>query len=76
MKMAISLGKSRMEKHWKLVEMEEEEFVGRIKKTKVTAETVEEYRNLPKGEQDNIKDVGGFVLGKLKDGRRKKDRVL
>lgn len=31
---------------------------------------------MPKGQQDNIKDVGGFVLGKLKGGRRKKDCVI
>ena len=37
---------------------------------------MEQYRKMPKGQQDNIKDVGGFVLGKLKGGRRKKDCVI
>ena len=45
-----------------------EDFVSRLSKTKYTAETMEQYRKMPKGQQDNIKDVGGFVLGKLKGG--------
>ena len=39
-------------------------------------ETVEEYRKLKKGAQDNIKDVGGFVGGQLREGRRKNGMVL
>lgn len=31
---------------------------------------------MSKAQQDTIKDVGGFVLGTLKGGRRKKDTVL
>lgn len=34
------------------------------------------YGKLSKAKQDSIKDVGGFVLGKLKGGRRKKANVL
>ncbi len=41
-----------------------------------TTETVEEYRKLKKGAQDNIKDVGGFVGGQLREGRRKNGMVL
>ena len=37
---------------------------------------MEEYRQLPKGQQDDIKDVGGYVAGHLKAGRRKKGSVL
>ena len=36
----------------------------------------EEYINFPKDIQDNIKDVGGFVGGNLKDGKRKKDTII
>ena len=37
---------------------------------------MEEYRKLKKGAQDNIKDVGGFVGGQLREGRRKNGMVL
>ena len=37
---------------------------------------MQEYRKLPKGQQDNIKDVGGFVGGELRNGIRKKDTVV
>lgn len=43
----------------------------KISVTRTTAETVAEYRKLTKAEQDNIKDVGGFIGGWLKGGRRK-----
>ena len=37
---------------------------------------MEEYNHLPKSKQDDIKDVGGFILGKLKDNKRRKENVL
>lgn len=74
--MRLSVGNSRMDKKWNLVEMELSEFRDRISQTRRTAETVEQYRKLGKAKQDDIKDVGGFVLGTLKGGRRKKDCVL
>ena len=76
MKVFISTGNSRMEKRWNGGEMDLEDFVRRISRTVRTAETVEQYRKLSKARQDSIKDVGGFVMGKLKGGRRKKDCVV
>ena len=76
MKLKLSVGNSRMDKKWNAVEMELSEFRDRISQTKRTAETVEQYRKFSKPKQDDIKDVGGFVLGTLKGGRRKKDCVL
>ena len=75
MRLFISTGNSRMEKRWNGREMELEEFIQRISTTIRTSETAEQYRKLSKAKQDDIKDVGGFVLGKLKGGRRKKDCV-
>ena len=72
----LSIGNSRMEKHWNLVEMELSEFRDRISHTRRTAETVEQYRKLGKAKQDEIKDVGGFVGGHLRGGRRKTGTVL
>ena len=76
MKLRISTGNSRMEKKWNLTELDLSQFRERISQTHRTAETVEQYRKLGKAQQDSIKDVGGFVMGTLRDGRRKKDCVL
>ena len=74
--MYISIGNSRMDKKYNGLEMSYEEFISRLSKTKYTAETMAQFKKLSKGKQDDIKDVGGFVLGKLKGGRRKKDCVI
>ncbi|EOS27147.1 hypothetical protein C806_00740 [Lachnospiraceae bacterium 3-1] len=74
--MFVSVGNSRMDKKFNGQEMTYEEFAKRLSQTVYTAETMEQYRKMLKGEQDNVKDVGGFVLGKLKGGRRKKDCVI
>lgn len=76
MMIRLSTGNSRMEKKWNLAEMELSDFRERISTTHRTSETVEQYRKMSKVQQDSIKDVGGFVLGTLKGGRRKKDTVL
>lgn len=74
--MKISLGNSRFEKKWRVQDMALADFVKKISQTTVTAETMAEYLKMSKMEQDTIKDVGGFVLGELKDGRRKKENVI
>lgn len=74
--MKIAYGNSRMDKRWKNTDISWEDFCSRVKTTQRTTETVEEYRKMKKGGQDSIKDVGGFVGGHLKDGRRKKGNVL
>jgi predicted P-loop ATPase len=52
-----------------------DELCERLSQTVRTPETVEEYPKLPKSERDRAKDKGGFVGGKLKGGRRKRDTV-
>ena len=74
--MKIAYGNSRMDKKWKNTDISWEDFCSRVKNTQRTTETVEEYRKMRKGGQDSIKDVGGFVGGHLKDGRRKKGNAL
>ena len=69
MKIAVSTGNSRMEKKWNLKEMELSEFRDRISQTIRTSETMEQYRKMSKAQQDDVKDVGGYVLGRLKGGR-------
>lgn len=76
MNIRISVGNSRMDKKWNVQEISLEDFRGRVSQTKRTAETVAQYKKLTKAKQDGIKDVGGFVMGTLKGGSRKKDCVL
>ncbi|MFM1524787.1 MULTISPECIES: VapE domain-containing protein [Helcococcus] len=74
--MKIAYGNSRMDKKWKNSDITWEDFSKKVSKTQRTTETVDEYRKMKKVDQDNIKDVGGFVGGHLKDGRRKKGNVI
>lgn len=74
--MDICVGNSRKDKFWKNEEISLEKFIKRISTTIRTSETMEEYNHLPKSKQDDIKDVGGFILGKLKDNKRRKENVL
>lgn len=73
--MFISIGNSRKDKIWRCVEVSWEQFLNKVNNTRRTAETVKGYLKLPKAEKDDIKDVGGFVGGKLIDGKRKKGSV-
>lgn len=66
----ISTGKSRFEKKWKNKTMQWSALVAKLHKPVVTPETYAEYKKLPKADQDRIKDVGGYVGGSLKGGRR------
>ncbi len=71
----ISRGRSRMETSWNNWVSSLSELYKRFSRTTYTAETVEEYKKLPKKEQDDIKDVGGFVGGHLREGKRRADMV-
>ena len=65
--MFVSIGNSRMDKKFNCTDMTYEDFVSRLSKTKYTAETMEQYRKMPKGQQDNIKDEGRTKEEGLRD---------
>ena len=69
--MEIATGLSRKDRVWKNREVSWDEFVKRCAATTRTQETVAEYRKMTRARRDDIKDIGGFVAGNLKDGRRK-----
>lgn len=73
--MKIAVGNSRMEKTWTNEDISWDDFCKRVSATVITAETVEDYRKLPKDAQANIKDVGGFVGGHLNQGCRRNGMV-
>ena len=74
--LTIATGRSRKELEWKNREMLWSELVKKLSETIRTHEAYGEYKKLPKAERDDIKDVGGFVGGTLKGGRRKADCVV
>ena len=71
----ISYGDSRLSKRWVNKKTTFEELCERFKATRRTTETVAEYKKFAKDRRDAAKDVGGYILGHLKGGRRKKDTV-
>lgn len=74
MKMAV--GNSRMDKRWKNKDISWDEFKNAVRTTKRTTETVSEFRKMTKAQQDSIKDIGGFVGGALREGKRRNGYVL
>ena len=75
-KLLIAIGRSRKASQWQNKEMLWSEFLDKLATTTRTRETVAEYAALPKGERDIIKDVGGFVCGYLKNGKRNNASVV
>jgi predicted P-loop ATPase len=71
----ISEGSSRYSTQWKNRQIKWSELLKRLQDPTRTQETQAEYFKMKKSDQDNIKDVGGFVGGTLTDGHRKTDTV-
>lgn len=71
----IATGNSRTTKIWKNTTFTWEALVERLSTTSRTPESQGEYKNMTKSQQDKIKDIGGFVAGKLKNGSRKAENV-
>jgi len=74
--MKIAVGNSRMDKKWKNKDISWAEFKNAVRTTKRTTETVSEYRKMNKAQQDELKDIGGFVGGALREGKRGNGYVL
>lgn len=72
---ALATGKSKKETHWKNKTIDWSYLVKKLRNTTRTPETVAEYKKMSKTDRDRIKDVGGFVGGTLKNGRRLKANV-
>lgn len=74
-KLAIATGRNRFEKSWKNKNMLWSSLLWKLSKSQQTSETHAEYMKMPKDQQDKIKDVGGFVGGHLREGKRKNGYV-
>lgn len=73
--LTIATATTRKSVSWKNTGTTWSELVQRLQTPTRTQETQDEYKHLPKAQRDDIKDVGGFVGGLLKGGRRKVDAV-
>ena len=71
----VSYGRSRFDTSWQNKEVLWSTLLSRFSHATQTQETQAEYLKMSKAQQDNIKDVGGFVGGTLKGGRRKSETV-
>ncbi len=72
----IATGRSRKELTWRNRKTTWSKLVNRVTTTHRTHELYTDYLKMNKDDQANIKDVGGFVGGHLKDGKRSNGYVL
>lgn len=72
---AVALGKSRKETKWKNTTMQWADLLAKLATTTRTRETFAKYQRMTRDEKAEIKDVGGFVGGVIKNGRRKAGQV-
>ncbi len=71
-KITIYTGKSRKSSLWACEALGWEELRERLLAFRVTGETLDEYLQMSRERQTDVKDVGGYVAGILRDGIRKK----
>ncbi len=74
-RLCVATGGSRTAKVWKNTTFTWGDLKKRLSQTSRTSETQGEYRNMTKAQQDAVKDVGGFVGGRLRGGSRKAGNV-
>ena len=71
----ISVCKSRKDTNLKKQSLTLSEFYGQMEIPRRSGETLAEYKALPKPQQDDLNDVGGYVAGSLSGQRRKASAV-
>jgi putative DNA primase/helicase len=75
-KINIASGMSAKSKVWKNSTIDYADFVNKIKEPHHTNETYKEFMAANKEEQSKIKDVGGYVGGYLRAGKRSPENVV
>jgi hypothetical protein len=71
----ISAGNSRRAAKWQARTLYISELYKQLETPARGAESYADYMRMTKPQQDDLKDVGGFVAGSLRDGRRKGNAV-
>ena len=74
-KITISAGNNRRAMSWQPLTMMLSELWARLQTPARGTETLAEYLNMKKAQQDDLKDVGGFMAGTLNRPRRKANNV-
>lgn len=72
----ISTGNSRRDLMWKQTTLTVSELYTRLSTPVRGTETLQEYSHMKKAQQDDLKDVGGFVGGSLNGQRRKANNMV
>lgn len=73
--LAISTAPNRKATTWKNQVFLWSVFLGKLQETTRTQETFFDFSKMSREEKGDVKDVGGFVGGVLKDNKRKADKV-
>ena len=71
----ITVGNSRRAMNWQPQTLMLSEFYEKLRIPARSTETLQEYLSFKKAEQDELKDIGGFVAGSLEGFRRKADSI-
>lgn len=71
----ITVGKSRKATQWEQMRLSISDLYQLFTTPRRSPETQAEYMAMTKAQQDDLKDVGGFVGGSLNGQRRKKENV-
>ena len=66
----LAAGASRKSTYWPVTDLMWSEFVEKTRIPQRSAETQQDYLRMPKSQQDDLKDVGGFVGGTFAHDRR------
>lgn len=74
--LTVTVGNSRKSTSWNPLTLTVSELYSRLEKPMRGTETQAEYLAMSKADQDNRKDIGGFVGGRLNGQRRKADSVI
>lgn len=72
----ITVGNNRKSINWQPQTIMLSEFYEKLRIPNRSTETLQNYLKLKKSEQDDKKDIGGFVAGKLSGPRRKSGAVI
>ena len=73
--LSLAVGTSRKDTKWKNRTYTWSALLSKLQVPTITPESHAEFMRKPKAAQDSIKDIGGFVGGTLKGGRRKAEAV-
>lgn len=72
----VAVGHSAKSKNWKNKRYSWSDLVERLSQSQVTVETLREFLAANREDQSKIKDVGGYVGGYLRNGKRNPQNVI